>query len=219
MIQSPEYSKTGGAKIGMASATWPLVVLTVNRECLKINGTFIGNLVFAPSDIRSIEPLTGFGKKGIKINHNVSTYKEEVTFLTSSNPHTLIKEIENTGFLSNLTPISFVLKQEIENYQTQGSSPFKTIPVIAIIVIANILMLTSIIPLMTRQDEKVDFGLGIPLGLVFIALISLLLITVEPARRIILKNGRTRNDIARGAVFLLAISGLMSLAFFFIGKN
>ena len=50
-----EIKKTGGARIGMMNATWPFATLKVNKNRLELNATILGNLVFTPQDIISIE--------------------------------------------------------------------------------------------------------------------------------------------------------------------
>jgi len=47
---------TGRARIGMANATWPFASLKVTKVRLDLNATIVGNLVFRPEDIISIEP-------------------------------------------------------------------------------------------------------------------------------------------------------------------
>ena len=86
----------GGARIGMANATWPFATLRVSKERLELNATVVGNLVFRPEDIISIEPyyqipLIG---QGIKINHRIPKYKDKVIFWTFKNPNRIINQIE-----------------------------------------------------------------------------------------------------------------------------
>jgi len=79
-----EIKKTGGARIGMANATWPFATLKANKDRLELNATIIGTLVFKPNDIISIEPygLIPFIGRGIRINHRVDKYKSKVIFWT-----------------------------------------------------------------------------------------------------------------------------------------
>ena len=101
-----EIKETGGARIGMANATWPFATLKVTKDKLELNASIIGNLVFKPSDIISIEPHSSFISSGLKINHRVSNYKNLVIFWTFGNVNSLILKIEQTGFLNNNDPIS-----------------------------------------------------------------------------------------------------------------
>lgn len=38
-----EIKETGGARIGMANATWPFATLTITRDTLELNASIIGN--------------------------------------------------------------------------------------------------------------------------------------------------------------------------------
>ena len=67
--------ETGGARIGVANVTWPFATITVTKEQLELNATILGKLVFKSSDIISIDSCSGFMSKGIKINHQVPTYR------------------------------------------------------------------------------------------------------------------------------------------------
>src|SRR5688572_7702958 len=98
-----ELQVTGGARIGMANATFPFATLNVNKECLELNASVIGNLTFQPSDILSIETYTmiPFLGQGIKINHTVPTYNERVIFWTFKDPDSVVSQIKQTGFLNN----------------------------------------------------------------------------------------------------------------------
>jgi hypothetical protein len=53
---------TGGARIGMANATWPFASLKVSKDRLDLNATIVGNLVFRPADIISIETILRWDK-------------------------------------------------------------------------------------------------------------------------------------------------------------
>ncbi len=96
-----QISFTGGARIGMANATWPFASLKVTKDRLDLNATIIGNLVFRPEDIISIEPYSEMMSSGLKINHRVPTYKDKVIFWTFKNPNEIIRQIQQIGFLDN----------------------------------------------------------------------------------------------------------------------
>lgn len=105
IISMYKIYKTGGARVGWLNASWPLVKLEVEQEKLTIIGTLIGELVFKPTDIISIEPYLSFPffGQGIKINHNVTKYENKIIFWTYSNPEKLINEIIQIGFLDKKT--------------------------------------------------------------------------------------------------------------------
>jgi hypothetical protein len=207
-----ELKETGGARIGMANATWPFANLTVNENRLTLNASIIGNLTFKPSDIISIEtysviPLLG---QGIRIHHKVSNYKDKVVFWTFKNPHELIKKIEETGFLNNTQPISSEEEQEISKQQSVGGFPIKTWFTIAVVVVWNLLFLYDF---QNREEGDLPIGNGAKYALAFVFGTGLLLLVSEPFRRVVLKEGRTLKDIKKFVIFLLFISGIMLLQF------
>lgn len=96
-----ELKLTGGARVGMFNASFPFATLKVNQDRLELKVSMIGKLIFQVSDIISIEPYTIIPLigQGIKINHTVADYKQQVIFWTFKNPRALIRQIEATGFI------------------------------------------------------------------------------------------------------------------------
>lgn len=204
-----EIKETGGARIGMANATWPFATLKVTQTSMQLNASIIGSLVFKPSDIVSIELYSGFMSSGIKINHNVPRYKKHVVFWTMGGAAELIRRIENIGFLSNQTPIEKEVEQKMVSKQSQGGFPIKTSAAIAIVVIWNIFLLTDFIRFFGNNKDGSPLGLGAQLGLGFVLLTCLLLLTFKPARQLILKEGRTIDEIRRFIYFIIFVSSFM----------
>lgn len=89
----------GGARIGWTSISWPLISLTVSKDRLELNLGLLGNMVFKPSDVVSIEPYSGIFTGGIKINHTVRKYDDKVIFRTFKYPKDIINQIKQIGFL------------------------------------------------------------------------------------------------------------------------
>ena len=211
-----EIKETGGAQIGFANATSPFVKLTVTDKKLQLNASIIGKLLFAPTDIISIEPYSQFTKQGIKINHRVDNYNSKVVFISSKNPASLINGIEQTGFLSNKTPLSFFEKNEIIEAQSSGAFPLKIPAAIAIVVIWNILILTNFLNFSPGRQGKLPIGIGAQLATGFIFLVGLGMLLSDPFRQLILKPGRSISDIKWFVYFLMFISGIMFLTFSFL---
>lgn len=215
-----EIKLTGGAKIGMANATIPFATLKVNKERLELNASIIGNLTFQPSDIISIEPYTMIPiiGQGIKINHRVSIYKEKVVFWTLKNPNSVVRQIQETGFLSNENQVNQKIDRTITEKQATGGFPIKKGFAIGVIVVWNLLFLTDFIPFFLGEKDGFPIGNGVlaAIGLLFLtALFSLISVGF---RRLILKDGRELNDIKKFAIFAMIISGFMLLQFGLITK-
>ncbi|WP_426671335.1 hypothetical protein ACPPVU_08870 [Mucilaginibacter sp. McL0603] len=207
-----EINQTGGARIGMANATWPFAKLTVNKDTLTLNAGILGKLVFNPSNIVSIEPYSGITVigSGIQINHNVSGYNPKVIFWTFDNPLVLINKIKQTGFLDNANPGNYIPVADLSSTQKQGGFPIKPIAAVAIVVIWNVLFLYNFYVFFTSGNKAASpIGLGGQLALGFILITCLLLLTLEPFRRLVLKEGRSINDIKTIVYFIMLISAVM----------
>ena len=96
-----ELNITGGARIGMANASWPFATLKVNENIMTFNTGISGKLTFNSNEIISITPYSGFMSNGIQINHKVSKYNEKVIFWTFKKPELLINQIKQIGFFNN----------------------------------------------------------------------------------------------------------------------
>ena len=95
-----ELTITGGARIGQINTTLPLATLHVTKSQLSLNSSIDGDLIFKAEDIISIEPFFAIPKliHGIKINHCLSEYNNDIIFYTFKNPNELIKKIIKIGF-------------------------------------------------------------------------------------------------------------------------
>lgn len=205
-----DIEETGGAKIGIAHATWPFAKLIVNKSMLQLNASVIGNLYFRPSDIISIEPLSFLSGAGIKINHRVEKYSSKVIFLTSGSS-ALISRIESTGFLYNTDALPADVEAEITKYQSGGSFPIKWSAAITVIVIWNLLFLADQLGYFGKKSNM-PLGNGARLAIAFAFLFALVLLISEPFRQIVLKEGRTIKDIKPFLLFLMLLTGIMFFA-------
>jgi len=215
-----EIKETGGARIGNANATWPFATLIVNKNELELKAGIIGNLVFKPSDVTSIEryvqiPLIG---QGLKINHSVSGYNPKVIFWTMGNITELLRRIEQTGFLAHTNPLPAEISSEIAATQSGGAFPLKIPAAIAIVVIWNILFLTDMLKMFSGHNTGMPLGLGAQLALAFVFITGLLLLISAPFRALMLKPGRTIADIRPFIYFLMFICGIIFLAITFMPK-
>jgi hypothetical protein len=206
-----EIEETGGAKVGIARATWPFARLTVNKNVLQLNVSVIGNLYFRPSDIISIESTSLLSGGGIKINHRVKKYSSNVIFLTSGSAD-LIRRIAATGFLQNTNVLPADVEAEITMYQLGGSLPFKWSAVIAFIVIWNALWLADLLGYFGKKSNM-PFGNGARLAIGFAFFFAMAVLIVEPFRQLVLKEGRSAKDVKVFLLFLMLITGFMFLIF------
>lgn len=204
-----EIQIIGGARIGLSNITFPFAKLIINKNKLELKASILGNAIFQPSDIRSIEPYTSFPLigQGIRINHSVAQYNKKIIFWTFKNPHTIIKQIKESNFLTN-TNLSEKERNKIITKQQSGIFPLKKSFGIGVIIVWNLLFLSDFFALF-HQKTFSFFGKGnlIAIGLLFsIALLSLI---SEKFSKLILKDGKKIEDIKGFAVFVLIISSLI----------
>ncbi|MBC8442064.1 MAG: hypothetical protein H8D87_20540 [Deltaproteobacteria bacterium] len=206
-----EIKKTGGARIGMMTATWPFATLKVNKNTLELNATILGNLFFTPKDITSIEPygLIPFLGQGIKINHRVKSYKSKVIFWTLGSPKELIKKIERIGFLGNSSIVPKDLQIEIDQKQKRGGFPIKTKAAILIVIIWNLLFSIDLLKLFREGLKGSPLGVGAQLAIGFVFLTSILLLTSKFVKKLLLKEGYEIDDIRKFIYFLMFICGFL----------
>jgi len=206
------FTLTGGAKIGNANASFPFANLSVDKDVLKINASFVGNLIFQPKDIISIEPYTKiklFGQ-GIKINHRIGTYNSTVIFWSFKTPDYVISEIKKVGFLDNINNIESNAEASIIRRQEQGGFPIKKPVAIIFVVLWNILFLSDIIPFFLHlNNERNLIGNGVRMAIGLLLITSLLTLISGGFRKMILKEGVYLDDIYRFVMFIIFVSSLM----------
>ncbi len=205
---------TGGARIAKANATFPFARLTANKNRLDLNASIIGSLSFMSSDIISIEPYQGpkIGSGGLQIIHNVEAYHEQVIFWTLENPTHLIEQIRATGFLDYKDEVPSKQKKEILARQKSGGNPVKKPVLRAALVAWNVLFLMDIIPQFLGMPTGLPFMSGMLLALSLFFSLALFSLISSDFRRLVLKEGRTLEDIKRFAIFILIITGSMMIA-------
>lgn len=207
------FTLTGGARIGRAHASYPFATLYADKDVLKINASIVGNLVFQPQDIISIEPYTTMSVlgRGIKINHRVENYNPNVIFWTFKDPNFVINEIKKVGFLDKINSGVRLTDTDIIKRQEQGSFPIKKSFAIIFAVLWNLLFLSDFIPFFQNKKETfIGNGMKMAVGLLFVT--SILTLVSDFFREIILKEGRDFNDIKKFVYFIILISGFMLLS-------
>ncbi|MDX6188399.1 hypothetical protein SGQ83_03480 [Flavobacterium sp. Fl-318] len=219
---SEKYTLTGGARIGKANASYPLANLYVDKDVLKINASIVGNLVFLPKDIISIEAYTSIPiiGNGIKIKHRVEKYNSEVIFWTFKNLETVLNEIKNTGFLENTNSELSEHDFEIIERQNKGGFPIKKGAVLFFVVTWNFLFLYDIVPFFLQEKPEgfpIGIGMNLAVGLVLIS--SILVLVSEKFRKLILKEDREINDIKGFIYLLIVVCGLLFIQFTIVNSS
>lgn len=197
---SESFETTGGAKVGLMNASWPLAKLTASSGSLRMAVRFLGSYVFTPDSVVSIErytmiPVLGWG---IQIRHNVAEYPSRIIFWCLGSPDALLSRIQGTGFQPQ-APASSVPPPE--------GMPVRWQALVAVLIIWNVLFL-------------LDGPFGKPLPGPFSVLAVALLCAANVAcfysvsfRRLILKPGRDLNEIRPVLKLIILVSGVMTAAF------
>ncbi|WP_230717350.1 hypothetical protein [Flavobacterium sp. JAS] len=116
--------------------------------------------------------------------------------------------------MSNTNSILSEADLEIIKKQGQGSFPIKKSAVIFFVLIWNLLLLWSFIPIFTNPQEKgfsIGIGANIALGFVFLSSISALI--SKSFRTLILKEGRNFEDIKKFLYFIILVTGMLFISF------
>jgi hypothetical protein len=95
-----DLSVTGGARVGLMNASWPLARLTADGDRLTVSVFLLGTYTFTARDIVSVEARgsTPLFKRGIRLRHNRPDYPERIEFWTLGSPTRLLDRIRAAGF-------------------------------------------------------------------------------------------------------------------------
>jgi len=204
---------TGGARVGMANATWPFAKLSVSRDRLDLNAFIIGNLAFLPKDIISIEPFKTIPlvRQGLKIIHRVQNYNSNVIFWTFTDPYDLLNEIALTGFLENTDPTISEVDELIIKQQKNDAIPVKIPVLIGAVVLWNLFFMFDIKRYSESDKKGFPLGIGAETALSMLILVSVLSLTTKSFSKLILKEGRSIEHINRFLYFLIFICSFLLL--------
>ncbi len=180
------------------NGTWPCATLTARQDQLILNASLLGKYSFSPEQVVAIEkytviPILGWG---IRIQHNVATYPRKIVFWCFGRPESLIRRIQETGFVARADP---------DSVPTGRGMPVRWQALVAIIALWNALLLLDM-----RQSGGSP---GKPGTFTLVALLLLFLGSVGIWRsallqRAILKPGRSCGEI-KAWLYLLALLSAM----------
>lgn len=199
-------SVTGGARIGWMNATWPFARLQVGPRSLVLNATLLGRYEFSPDQVVGIEkytfiPILGWG---IRISHNVMDYPKKIVFWCLGHPDSLIRRIHDSGFVAR-----GVMDETVVN----RGFPVRWQAIIAIVILWNVLL-----GLDMHGDNPSRPGILTLSALLLLFLGSVGIWRVDFLRCIIMKPGRSPQEIKAWLYLLAFISGLMCILFLAAGS-
>jgi len=100
MANSQEVLR-GGARIGLANATWPFAQLHISTGRLVLQVTFFGSYSFMLKQVIRVAPfgLIPFFGKGVRIFHRVADYPDKLVFwYLCANPQLVVAKIAVNGY-------------------------------------------------------------------------------------------------------------------------
>ena len=199
----------GGARIGWINASWPFATLKVSKDKLDLNVTIVGDYSFTPHQVVDIEPygIIPILGKGIRIHHNISDYPKKIIFWCFGNPEKIIDRIKGTGFLPIASSASMPIGKGM---------PVRWEVLAGAIILWNMLFVLDFITSVGSNYK--------PGWLSFVAVLLVFICTIGTLRspyfqNIVLKPDRYVNEIKPVLRLFALISGIMSLAFFFINLS
>jgi hypothetical protein len=192
----------GGINIGWVGATSPLASLQVDSESLTVKVLFIGSYVFRRNQIVRLTEHRSFPwlSSGIRIEHTHPDYPRKITFWPNGAPAQLLSRIQTEGFTPEAQPPT--------TRDTRGV-PFRWITVIALALFWNSFFFLRLFTdgFEVRKHSVPGVEHFTVIGILFAA--SALVRWVKPARWLILKNGRSFDEIKHWVNLVILVFGMM----------
>jgi len=192
---------TGGARVGWTSASWPLAKISANPDELAISIRLLGNYSFKPEEVATIEKYVRIPvlAQGIRICHCKPDYPQRVIFWCTGDPDKTIQRIRDSGFLPTASNSALPKRRGIA---------FRWCAIILAVIIWNALFL----------PEKAILSGGLPAPFLLAPLIFALAISFGTAKspalqRLVLKPGRSVDEVRHLLRLLAFISGFLLVVF------
>jgi len=192
---------TGGARVGWASASWPLAKLRISRGELVLSIGMLGEYRFKPGDVVAVEqvgvvPMIG---RGVRIEHRREDVAERVIFYSWGSPRRILDALERCAFQPSADP---------HDMPVSRGWPLRIPFVVGAGILWNLLFLIDR-PWERASDGEFVWGPGIfaALGLVFLG--TQLIRTWTPLQRVALNGPRALERIEGPRKLLAFVSGTM----------
>jgi hypothetical protein len=118
---TPTFSRTGGARLGSFSASWPFARLSATSDTIRL--TCVGReCSFLRNDIQCLSRHRGvLFSTGLRIEHTVPAYPEIVVFWTPGF-ETLKRDLESVGYEVREAPLSDKWVMDVEAFAVAAMS-------------------------------------------------------------------------------------------------
>ena len=197
------FTTTGGARIGWTNATWPLAQLSATPDALTISVRLLGTYSFAPDQVAAVErytmiPVLGWG---IQVRHCRVDYPQRFIFWCLGSPDTVLRGIHDAGFVPR-APSSAVI-------QPRGFA-MRWSAIIIAIGVWNVLFLPDFSPFSGSPPQP---GLSVVVAFALAFAFSIGTLTSPRLQCLVLKPGRSVNEIRPFLRLLTFICGIMLVIF------
>ncbi|WP_231424668.1 hypothetical protein [Pedobacter sp. Leaf250] len=213
-----QIEETGGVRIGLFRASWPLASIAVDEYKLEINASIKGKFVFDKTDIVSVTIENSLFKSGLRIKHRVEKYNNDIVFYPKTSAASLVEKINQIGFLDLSRKIPIAIEMEVKALQQKSGFPIKIPMAIGIVIAWNLLFLADFLNVLANKSEHSFTGIGVSLALAMVFVIALLLLISSFFRQIILKDGVELKSIKTFLFFILFLTGILFCFSFLIPK-
>jgi hypothetical protein len=192
------FSARGGARIGLVNATWPFARLAVSQSQLRLS-CLQGTYEFSPTEVVSLECYGSIPvfSRGVRVAHARADYPAKIIFWYLGDPERVIGGIREVGFLPGAPAGSEIRWRGI---------PTRLSALLLFMAIWYALFL----PMRALPKPPISLGL-IPLLGAFSVCWG---IRSNPRfQKVILKNGRSINEIKAYLSLIEIVSGLLIIVF------
>jgi hypothetical protein len=197
-----EITVTGGARIGIVNATWPLAKLSASPVLLRLI-CLMDTYDFESRDVVSLERYGSipFFRNGVRILHGRADYPSKIIFWCFGNPEELIIRIREAGFLPTAPASSEIRWRGI---------PFRWAAILFFIVVWNgSFLLNGAIPHGSRNQP----GVFILAPLLFAFLASWGIKRSPTLQNMVLNDGRSINEVKGFLSLLPTVSAFLLVVF------
>lgn len=205
----------GAASVGDWRAPYLCSTIEIIENRLILNASIFGYFVFDKEDIISLESYEDSFVKGIKINHKVESYYDDIYFFPLGGTNIIIGEIEN---IMKNNECNEKVDAEFKKYS--GRVVIKK-PVIVLIILLLVYSFKNDVIFVNFEDlfryKILNYKIGVPqISILFIIVLFSLLFVSKKVRSIILIKNYNFEYLKPFIyfMFILMFLGLSSDGFF-----
>ncbi len=197
---SSSLALTGGAEIGLVSASWPLARLVVSPNELTLEVLILGAYAFRSDQVSSLAgytliPLVAWG---VRVHHVIEEYPKRVIFWSRERPDRVLSKIREIGFVPTARAGAI--------YGRRG------IP-LRLGTIGLCLLLWNALFWLDQRSLLAKRGILAVAALIVTFLVSFFTPRWPALQRLFIKHGRDIGEVRHACRFIALITGSIAVAF------